>query len=134
MTHASVSRQALLLIVAAAVLAIGVALPAHAKMEIEELFRRFDVNNDGRISRDEFEVKKVEIIFQGSTSRGARLTYAETNISRAAFDEVDSDKDGVITADEAIASPLFRFETWDTNRDGYIDFNEFAAQLRRIER
>lgn len=98
------------------------------------LFGRFDTNGDGRISRDEFELKKVEIVFSAASSRGATLRFEETRISRGAFDALDLDHDGVLTAGEVMAAPIFEFDTWDTDHDGVITREEFAAQLRRIDR
>jgi len=129
------SRHSLQLLVAAALLAIGVALPARAQhLDIEQVFRLADTNGDGRISRTEFEMTKVEIIFRRAKEHRTSLRFEETLISRAAFDSMDLDKDRVLTSGEVIAAPIFNFETFDTNSDGYIDFNEFAAQLRRMER
>ena len=119
----------------AALLTIGLASPGAAQSaRIEQLFERFDIDRDGRISRDEFEQKKVEIIFAGASGRGAALKFEDTRISRDAFNAIDFDHDGVLSAGEVMSSPLFRFDAWDANSDGYIDREEFAAQLRRIER
>lgn len=127
-------RRALQLVAAAALFAMSAAVPARAQIEIEQMFHSFDTDGDGRISRQEFEVKKVEIIFRRASSRGAVLTFADTRLSRAAFAALDLDGDGVLTAGEVIASPLFKFENFDSNGDGYIDLDEFTAQLRRLER
>jgi Ca2+-binding EF-hand superfamily protein len=135
MSQSSLSRQSLQLLVAAALLVITIALQARAQqLDIEQVFRMADTNGDGRISRTEFEMKKVEIIFRRAQEHKTSLKFEETLISRAAFDAMDLDKDGVMTSGEVIASPIFNFETFDTNSDGYIDFNEFATQLRRMER
>jgi hypothetical protein len=99
-----------------------------------ELFRRFDGDSDGRISRLEFELRKVEIIFSRASSDDARLKFEDTRVSRATFDAIDADGDGVITAAEVIAAPFFSFDNFDTSGDGYIDPEEFAALLRKIER
>jgi Ca2+-binding EF-hand superfamily protein len=79
-------------------------------------------------------MKKVEIIFRRAKEHKTSLKFEETLISRAAFDALDLDHNDVLTSGEVIAAPIFNFETFDTNNDGYIDFQEFSAQLRRMER
>ncbi len=129
----SISRR-LLSLLAAAVAVVAAASGAAQSNRTDELFRRFDVDGDGRISHEEFMVKKVEIVFASSSGRGASLRFADTQISRAAFDEIDLDRDGVLTAGEVSAAALFDFESWDTNRNNFIEREEFAAQMRRIAR
>jgi Ca2+-binding EF-hand superfamily protein len=99
-----------------------------------DLFRRFDANGDGRIGQQEFELKKVEVLFTRASSRSAMLRFEDTLISRAAFDAIDLDGDGVITATDLISAPIFSFETFDADRNGIIDPAEFAAQTDRLAR
>jgi Ca2+-binding EF-hand superfamily protein len=116
-------------------LACAVALPGTAQSDrAQELFRRFDADSDGRISRMEFELRKVEIIFSRSRSEGAQIKFEDTRLSRAAFDAIDTNGDGVITASEVTSAPFFAFDNFDTSGDGYIDLEEFRAMISKIER
>lgn len=119
----------------ALVLACASALPCAAQSDrAHELFRQFDADSDGRISRREFDLRKVEIIFSRSTSEGAQIKFEDTRLSRATFDAIDTNGDGVITASEVTAAPFFAFDNFDTSGDGYIDLEEFTALMRKIER
>lgn len=43
------------------------------------------------------------------------------------FEEVDTNRDGMISAEEAAAVEALDFATADTNQDGVIDRAEYAA-------
>ena len=58
-----------------------------------EAFAGLDSNGDGVISREEFEVNKVNVIFRRSAARGASLKFEDTLVSRATFEAVDVDGD-----------------------------------------
>lgn len=100
----------------------------------DELFRRFDGDSNGRIARDEFELRKVDITFSASASHGATLRFEETALSRSAFDAIDLDHNGTLTAGEVMAAPLFEFESWDVDRDGYISRGEFVDEYEKHQR
>jgi Ca2+-binding EF-hand superfamily protein len=99
---------------------------------IREIFAELNRDGDKAITREEFEFKKVEVIFRRSAERGAVLRYEDTCISREAFDAIDRDKSGKITASDIRESPLFRFDSYDPNRDNRIDFREFEGLLSKL--
>ncbi len=61
-------------------------------------------------------------------SAGARAQTAAPAIDEAAlrkaFDAADSNKDGVIEIDEAVADAVLIFATLDKNRDGFLTVDE----------
>ncbi|WP_162234686.1 hypothetical protein [Sphingomonas sp. Leaf231] len=76
---------------------------------VERRFRRLDVNNDDRLSRNEV------------TKRLA-----------ARFDEIDRNKDGAISNEEGSTWMMARFDAQDINHDGIVtsDERERARELK----
>jgi Ca2+-binding EF-hand superfamily protein len=125
------------------------AAPATAQalneQEIERRFKAFDTNGDGRISREEWELNKVVVIFDsreraaaasgappGTVDRQIAITRAASRLSPEAFATLDTNGDGVLSGSEIIASDLLQFENIDKNGDGYIDRAEFNALIDRL--
>jgi Ca2+-binding EF-hand superfamily protein len=112
----------------------GAAVPVAAS-ETEaarEAFAAMDSNGDGKVTREEFEINKVNVIFRRSAARGATLKFEDTLLSKATFDAVDIDGDGVITASDVREAPFFKFDSYDKDRDDNIDFAEFRNLLNAI--
>jgi len=129
------------------------ASPAVAQgLTAEEATRRFavfDVNSDGRISKDEYELNKVLAIFdtrlerqRTQTAAGAHtggIDHRQIAISREAsglkpdiFDVLDSNGNGTLSAGEIISSEVMQFESIDRNGDGFIDRAEFNGLINLL--
>ena len=81
------------------------------------LLLRYDANNDGKITRPELEAGLRQDFWQADSNRDGVLDAEEvraTNLRR-------------IRVDQSTAIPLI-----DWNHDGYVDFNEFAAPMRSL--
>ena len=122
------------------------APPASAQaLDAQEAARRFtafDTNGDGRISKEEWELNKVVVIFDpreraaaasgappGTIDRQIAITRAASRLSPQAFATLDTNGDGVLSGSEIIASDMMQFESIDRNGDGYIDRAEFNALI-----
>ena len=97
----------------------------------KEAFAQTDENHDGRIDREEFQHRVVEIFYFGDRDKDGYLTQPElvaavvfpddfANADRngddrislyefiqvrfATFDDVDDDEDGVLSVDEVVAT------------------------------
>jgi len=142
--------------VLAGLLVAQVFLVSHAAAQLtaEEAGHRFsifDVNGDGRISKDEYELNKVLAIFDTRLERqrtraatgpySGGIDHRQITISRETsrlrpeiFDVLDSNGDGTLSAAEIISSELMQFESIDRNGDGFIDRAEFNALIKLLFR
>ncbi|XP_076925757.1 calcium-binding allergen Ole e 8-like [Bidens hawaiensis] len=104
------------------------------KEEVTKIFNRFDLNGDGKISKD----KLIGIL----KSLGSDTSHDEVKRVMA---EIDSDSDGFISLDEFVAfckgvaqgddemSDLKEaFKLYDLNNNGVISANELQQILSRL--
>jgi hypothetical protein len=112
------------------------ALPAFAEEAVKShdprvAFAETDENSDGRIDREEFHHRVVEIFFHGDRDKDGYMTneelagavefpkdfenadrngddrislYEFIQVRFATFDEVDTDQDGVLSVDEVVGA------------------------------
>jgi Ca2+-binding EF-hand superfamily protein len=118
--------------------------------EISRRFSAFDTDNDGRISKEEFELNKVVAIFDphqersrstttasgapGRIDRDIGITRDAARVNAQSFAAMDANGDGTLSGGEIIASELMQFESLDRNGDGFIDRAEFDAMIDRLFR
>jgi Ca2+-binding EF-hand superfamily protein len=98
------------------------------------IFRELDVDADGRISRSEFELRKVAVIYRDVKDRTPKLRIEDTRFSQKTFNSFDIDKTGVLDIRDVMAAPPFQFAYWDRNEDGAIDWSELNAGLDDLQR
>eukprot|EP00003_Mantamonas_plastica_P005810 TRINITY_DN1474_c0_g1_i3.p1 TRINITY_DN1474_c0_g1~~TRINITY_DN1474_c0_g1_i3.p1 ORF type:complete len:149 (-),score=54.06 TRINITY_DN1474_c0_g1_i3:127-573(-) len=121
--------------------------------ELREVFDKYDENDDGKLSVDELENFVVSVghsveretirhwITQGDKNDDESLSWSEfTKLIEknflAQFKKLDTDNDGVLTADEVIegfnemgflVTGKFLAENLDQDGDGKITLEEFIA-------
>ena len=102
-------------------------------------FAQADTNHDGKLSRDEANDYFVGQIFDSrDLNHDGQLTWDEWNVpgagrSKAKFNAADTNKDGSLSREEALAYGRQRgafdkeFQEADTNHDGYVTQEEAQA-------
>ena len=102
----------------------------------EDRFAKADTNHDDKLSPTEASDYFVVIIFDArDLNHDGKLTWAEWNVpgsgrSRADFNAADTNKDGSLSLNEALAYGRKRgvfkkeFQEADTNHDGYVTREE----------
>ncbi len=90
------------------------------------LFDLMDNHGDGRISREEFNLKRMDAFFIRDANGDQQLSRAEIpGISDSLFAATDKNSDGSISALEFNQAEWLSFDAFDRNGDGFIDFDEF---------
>lgn len=111
-------------------------------------FTQMDSNNDQRVSADEHAAGAKRMFETMDANKDDKVTAAEMQAAHqrvtgrkarssdmSAADKikvVDTDGDGVLTAEEHRAGSRAMFERMDTNRDGFLSSDELAAGHARM--
>lgn len=138
--------KTLLLLAGATSLLAGCCATNSAKygqpQSLESQFQRADVNNDEKVSKEEFQVLAVENAFalfdDNSDGVLTKAEFVNSGGSAAEFDELDVTGSETITLAEAMASKvkmsrmLAAFYEADTDEDGYVTLGEALARRERV--
>ncbi len=105
------------------------AIPAADSLaDARRRFARIDQDGDGRFDRLDFRLKRVSLFGLVDANEDDYLTLDETLLSPEAFQIFDSDGDGKISSLEM--ADRGSFSVMDTDRDGFITFEEYVNFLR----
>lgn len=112
------------------------------------MFQRADVNNDGRLSRVEFDAAREGMFARGDADRDGRLTISELRAlrpdgapasqRRPSRDQlqklraIDRNNDRAVDLNEFRALNGERFAAADRNRDGFITREEIVDLVRSL--
>ena len=125
------SRAMILLTAAMTVLASQAGAAAFTEGEIDEIFRAFDAQNDGQVTRSEFNFMKIRIIYRNiDTDPIAGVTFEQTKLSRQFFDSLDTDHNGRLSPLEI--NDGLRFERVTSDNPGYFTREEFRRFVHSI--
>jgi Ca2+-binding EF-hand superfamily protein len=105
-------------------------LPSSA--ELRQQFQETDRNGDGRIDREEFHRRSVELFYFLDKDRKGYLMIGDIKgLSAQDFRGVDRQVDGKLTLDEFINGRFRNFDAADTDGDGVLTIGEIEVYLNR---
>lgn len=106
---------------------------AFTDSEINQIFKKFDTNGDGKVTREEYEINKVEIIYRRvPTNPIEGVTFEQTRVSRRFFDAADKNHDGKLSPQEIFDALPFEGVA-GTGRD-YFESADLKRFLESIDR
>ncbi len=122
----------------------SLAFAAGAKVgSVDAEFMKMDTNKDGKISADEHAAGAKKMFDTMDANKDGKVTATEMEATHqrvtgrkaaksdmSAVDKIkviDTDGDGVLTAEEHAAGSSAMFEKMDTDKDGFLSKDEFAA-------
>ena len=128
------------LFVVAAVFAAAIATcsPAAAftDQEIEIVFKKLDTDGDGKVTREEYDINKVNVIYRDAPANINIATqwpsFKDTRVSRQYFDSVDTNHDGKLSPIEVMDA--LAFEKIDKDNKGYITRQDLQMFMKAIGR
>lgn len=110
-----------------------------AAPRVHNMLKRFDIDKDGRISREEFAVKRAKGFARFDTDKNGVLSLEEfkarcknercIQMKTKQFAKLDKDGDGNVTKSEFVGV-LKMFNRVDRNKDGYLTEDELPSKNR----
>lgn len=110
-------------------------------------FKNMDTNNDGAISRKEFDAFHSQHFKDMDSNKDGKISQDEMEglhgrmmgkgpmMFDQRFDETDINHDGALSKDEAeIGMPMIfaHFDEYDANKDGKVSKDEVAASMKQM--
>jgi Ca2+-binding EF-hand superfamily protein len=132
----------------AAALVLSASMAAAAPSSGDKEFAMMDANKDGKLSAAEHAAGARSMFEQMDGDRDGKVTAAEMTAAHHAIaghhadksdlpaadkiKAVDSDGDGILTADEHAQASASMFAKMDTSKDGFLSKNELTAGHARM--
>lgn len=113
--------------------------PGHGGMMMTGLFERFDADNDGKITREEFDKVRGDLFAKADPSgagsfdlTGFGAIFAEMGEPRLVrmFQQLDANGDLAITAEENAARTTDMIQRLDRNNDGVVTKADFRKMKK----
>jgi Ca2+-binding EF-hand superfamily protein len=112
-------------------LSLTKAAPAITDSDIDAAFKMFDQDNDGKVTRAEYAVYKIRIIYRNvQTDPIAGVEFDQTRVSRQFFDSADSNRDGKLSVIEIIdALPFEKVAVAPNDHFVHEDLRRFMRSI-----
>ena len=93
-----------------------------------------DEDGDGRVTRAEYRLRKVDVFYKKDVNRDKTLSMNEIPVlKQSAFDAADSNGDGKLSAYEFIQADFAKFDLFDEDGNGVITFDELLSFRKRMK-
>jgi len=103
-----------------------ISSPEHADAA-KKMFTKMDTNGDGKVTAAEMDAFHEHLAAKKMHGDMAKETHRAEMSSADKIKVIDTDHDGVITADEHAAGSKSMFEKMDTDHDGFLSKAELEA-------
>ena len=101
--------------------------------ELRQQFLETDKNADGKIDREEFHLRSVELFYYLDKNRKGHLVIVDLrNLNPEDFTAADRSRDGTLSLDEFLNGRFQQFDLADTNGDGGLTLEEIEVYVGRL--
>lgn len=123
-----------LVVVAGMLVATGAALgQMPSPQELRQQFQETDQNRDGKIDREEFHRRSVDLFYFLDQDRKGYLVLVDVKgLTPEDFKAANRKGDGRLTLDEFINARFRHFDLADTNGDGVLTLVEIDIYVNRL--
>jgi Ca2+-binding EF-hand superfamily protein len=112
----------------------------------DKMFKEMDSNNDGAVSKAEFDAFHEKHFKEVDTNHDGKISHEEMDAAHnnmkeqardkfeARFNESDTNHDGALTKDEAKKMPMIseHFDEIDANHDGRVSLDEIRSSMESM--
>lgn len=124
-----VDRSLVLGTAAFGLLLVAAASPNSARGQEEgEPFGLTDYDKNGRIDRQEYQKRMVDVFYFADRNKDGVVTVEELavieTVDEKAFRAADNTGDGRLTVEEFVAYRMMDFDAADKNNDGVLTYDE----------
>jgi Ca2+-binding EF-hand superfamily protein len=123
-----------LIIVAGLLAVVGPALAQlPSPQELRQQFKETDRNGDGKIDREEFHRRSVELFYFLDKDRKGYLVLVDVKgLTPEDFKAANRKADGKLTLEEFLNARFRHFDLADTNGDGSLTIEEVEVYVNRL--
>ena len=101
--------------------------------ELKQQFQETDQNGDGKVDREEFHRRSVELFYYFDRDRKGYLVLVDIKtLTPEDFKAADRNGDGKLSLEEFLNARFRHFDLADTNQDGGLTIEELDVYVKRL--